>query len=311
MNYRNLSIMAVAASVFVIGCNQQPPIYEPTEEAIHNGSLYYSVSEANCKSCHGTDWKGSGPDAKGLTERGIKVPDFTAKPAPAKTVLDYFKAITVGTEKTKSLPSGHAFQFHTDRARWAMANFLFSLAKPQTTPKAIKTADEARLAALKEMQSAYSKERRWYMGDNKPSAEREHSSTVEAMLSKAGYTPTREISIVPVSDARRQATFEAQENQPQGYTLYRNNCQSCHGVFGEGAQGAVHLTSLPGTGEGVGGVPRLQPANASIRDLADSGQQVRTAHADKAAFGQKSPALTDEQWQILTDYIKSITGTQP
>ncbi len=310
MNYRNTIIGSMAVSIALLAsCKEETPIYEATAEALHQGSLYYSVSEANCKSCHGTDWNGNGPEARALKRQGLTVPDFTAPLSPDKTVLDYFKAITVGTENTKSLPSGHAYQSHTDRARWAMANFLYSLGKPSSDEARRKKATEA---AMKEIRAAYANNRRWYMGDNTPSAEREKAPALETMLSKAGFTPSREISVVPVSDSRREATFHAQDSQPEGYGLYRNNCQSCHGVFGEGSQGAVHLGALPGEGEGKGGIPRLKTVHASIRDLAEVGNlsagALSSAHDTKDAFGQKSPALSEEQWQLLADYIKSITG---
>jgi mono/diheme cytochrome c family protein len=310
MKNRNTIITGGAiALALLVSCQKQAPIYQATEEAKHNGSLYYSVSEANCKSCHGTDWNGQGPEARALKEQGLAATDFAAALAPEKTALDYFRAITIGTEKTKALPAGHAFQNHTDRARWAMANFLYSLGKP--------SSDEARrqtaiTAANKEIQTAYANSRRWYMGSNKPSAEREKASTLDQMLSKAGFTPTGNISIVPVTDSRREATFHAQEDQLEGYALYRSNCQSCHGVFGEGSQGAVHLSSLDGEGEGKGGYTRRKPVHATIRDLAEAGSLSAAAlsagHEEKDAFGQKQHALTAEQWDLLADYIKSITG---
>jgi mono/diheme cytochrome c family protein len=309
MNCRNTIIGSMAAIALLASCQKEAPIYEATAEALHRGSLYYSVSEANCKSCHGTDWNGNGPEARSLKEQGLPVPDFTAPLSPDKTVLDYFKAITTGTEKTKSLPSGHAYQSHTDRARWAMANFLYSLGKPSSDEARRKAASEA---AMKEVRNVYAANRRWYMGDNRPSAEREKAPALEVLLQKAGFTPSSEISIVPVSDSRREATFHAQENQEEGYILYKNNCQSCHGVFGEGSQGAVHLGALPGSGEGKGGIPRLKPVYSSIRDLADIGdlssRALSSAHNNRDAFGQKSYALTEEQWELLADYIKSITG---
>lgn len=309
MNYRNTIIGSMATIALLASCKKETPIYEATAEALHNGSLYYAVSEANCKSCHGTDWNGNGPEARSLKEQGLAVPDFTAALSPDKTVLDYFKAITIGTERTKSLPSAHAYQSHTDRARWAMANFLYSLGKPSSDEARRKKANEA---AMKEIRAAYANNRRWYMGDNKPSAEREKAPALEALLTKAGFTPSSEISVVPVSDSRREGALHAQDTQAEGYALYKSNCQSCHGVFGEGSQGAVHLGALPGEGEGKGGIPRLKPVYVSIRDLAEFGAlsagALSSAHNDKDAFGQKSYALTEEQWELLADYIKSITG---
>lgn len=295
-------------AVAIVACKKTPAIYESTPEALHNGSLYYTVSQYNCVSCHGTDFKGTGPEAKDLNDRGIKVPDFTAPLSPSKTALDYFKAVTVGTENTKSLPSAHAFQSHTDRARWAMANFLYSLGKPSSDEAKHKAAEAA---ALKEVKAVYDVNRKWYMGDNKPSADREKAPPFSELLSKAGFTPASEPSIVPVSDARRQTAAEAQANLPEGYALYRANCQRCHGSFGEGAQGSVTLISLPGEGEAVKGFTRRKPVQPTIPDLADAdlkADALRSAHEGKLAFGQSDYGLNADQWEQLSAYLKSITG---
>lgn len=312
MNYKHiksllggLTIATILVSTLV-SCNQPDPIYADTAEARHNGSFYYATSEANCKNCHGTEWKGDGPDARNLNP---KPTDFTVQLSADKTSLDYFKAITVGTDKTKSMPSSHAYQSLTDRSRWAMANFLYSLGKP---PKNEAQHKKAIIAANKQIQAEYSKNRRWYMGENTPSTDRPKSVAIDQMLDQASFTPTSEISLIEVSPARKEVTFHAQQNQPEGYQLYRSNCQSCHGVFGEGAQGAVHLSSLEGKGEGVGGFPRRIPVAASIRDFSETGNlsvaTLKAAHLNTEAFGQRSPNLSEDQWNEMTNYIKSITG---
>ncbi|MBW7857899.1 MAG: c-type cytochrome [Leptonema sp. (in: Bacteria)] len=312
MNYKHIKsllggfIICTTITTMVVSCNEPDPIYADTLEVRHNGSFYYATSEANCKNCHGTEWKGDGPDARNLNP---KPTDFTVALDPNKTSLDYFKAITVGTDKTKSMPSAHAYQSLTDRSRWAMANFLYSLGKPSKNEAQRK---KAIIAANKEMQSEYAKSRRWYMGANTPSSDRSTSEAIDKMLDKASFTPTSEISLIEVSPARKETTFSAQKNQPEGYQLYRSNCQSCHGVFGEGAQGAVHLSSLDGQGEGVGGFPRRKPVGASIRDFTEVGNlsvaALQAAHLNTEAFGQRSPSLSDDQWNEMANYIKSITG---
>lgn len=300
-----LVLLPVAA---LVSCNRGAPIYEATPEALHNGSLYYAVSQYNCVACHGTDWKGSGPEAKGLTAQGITLPDFTAPLSPEKTPLDYFKAMTVGTEKTKLLPNGHAFQSHTDRARWAMANFLYLQGQPSSDESKRKASVEA---AMKEVRKTYDSNRKWYMGDNKPSAEREKAPGLSDLLSKAGFTPDAEPSIVPVTDARRAAAATAREEHTEGFLVYQANCQKCHGIFGEGAQGAVSLVGLTAEGEGWKGIPRRKAVQAPIPDLADrtlSAAALRSAHEAKHYAGQSAYGLTEEQWEQLSDYLKSITG---
>ena len=168
-----------------VACSsEKPPIYEATPDSLYNGSLYYASSEYNCKSCHGTQWDGNGPEAKNLEKDGIKVPSFTDATPPEITPVDYFKAMTVGTANTKKLPSGHAFQSHTDRGRWAMANFLYSLA-PAVATKDQAKRQEAMTKAMEEAKQAYSESRRWNMGFV-PLAERPKSPKLEDMK---GYNP--------------------------------------------------------------------------------------------------------------------------
>ena len=172
-------ILAIAA------CSPEPaPIHEATPESLYKGSIYYASSEYNCKNCHGTAWDGNGPEAKSLKEQGLEVPAFTDATAPEVTPVDYFKAMTVGTDKTKELPSGHAYQSHTDRARWAMAHYLYSLAPPVAEKDAAKRK-AAIHAAMEEVKKAYATSRRWNMGYT-PISERPQSPKLEDM---SGYNP--------------------------------------------------------------------------------------------------------------------------
>ena len=172
-------ILAAAA------CGKEPaPIYKATADSLYNGSVYYASSEYNCKSCHGIAWDGNGPEAKGLKEQGIEVPSFTDATAPEVTPVDYFKAMTVGTENTTDLPSGHAYQSHTDRGRWAMAHYLYSLAPPVSSKDKAKR-EEAIHAAMEEVKQAYASSRRWNMGFT-PLKERPQPPKLEEM---SGFNP--------------------------------------------------------------------------------------------------------------------------
>ena len=181
MKYFISGILLLAAA----GCNTEPaPIYEATADSLYKGSLYYASSEYNCKNCHGTAWDGNGPEAKALKEQGIEVPSFVDATPPEVTPVDYFKAMTVGTEKTKGVPSSHAYQSHTDRGRWAMANYLYSLAPPVAGKDKLKR-EEAMHKAMEEVKKAYASSRRWNMGF-KPLAERPKAPELEKM---SGYNP--------------------------------------------------------------------------------------------------------------------------
>ena len=181
MKYKIIFLLLISLTINFCNKNVDSPVYVLNQSVLINGSLYYN--EAGCVRCHGISYKGDGPEAKTLeTEKSLIVPNFV-RALPSKTTpLDYFKVITMGTEKFKE----HAYQNYTDRGRWAMANYLYNLSLP---PESIKDKDvnQERNLALKEMmkqvEEVYSKTRRWEMGytpiDNRP-----QSPKLEELLPK-------------------------------------------------------------------------------------------------------------------------------
>ena len=162
-------------------CNAKTeiPVYALRRQVLINGSLYYN--EAGCAACHGVAFDGKGPEAEALQkERSLVVPDLKAKiPAvkdSVKTPMDYFKSITMGT---KSYPE-HAYQSYTDRGRWAMAYYLYSLAKPPHDSKEKLKQRRALLAMQEQLKKVYAKKRRWEMG-YKPIEERPQAPKLEKL----------------------------------------------------------------------------------------------------------------------------------
>ncbi|MCR9144948.1 MAG: hypothetical protein NXI24_22110 [bacterium] len=138
------------------------PVYEVNRDVIFQGSVYYA--QAGCAKCHGVGFDGLGPDATATkNETGLEMPGFAdVAIAPEKTALTYFKTITMGTEQ---LPT-HSNQSYTDRGRWAMAHFLYSLTTKPTGPDGHE--HQAALAqADAEIRAAYDGNRRWVMGYKK------------------------------------------------------------------------------------------------------------------------------------------------
>lgn len=207
MQSRTFIISAISGLLFAAACGTEPaPIYEATPESLYLGSVYAASSEYNCKNCHGTSWDGTGPEAKALKENGVNVPSFVDATAPEVTPLDYFKAITVGTKNTKGLPSNHAYQSHTDRARWAMAHYLYSLA-PAVAPKDRARREEAMNQSIQEARKAYAESRRWNMG-YVPLDERPSSPKLEEMT---GYNPVATQEAAPESEDEAPAPETTEE----------------------------------------------------------------------------------------------------
>ncbi len=161
-------------------CNKEKPlpVYALDQKVLIDGSVYYS--EAGCARCHGVSYKGDGPDSKSLQdEKGFLVPDLTRALLPKVTPLDYFKTITMGTEKFKE----HAYQNYTDRGRWAMAYYLYSLSPDP------ENSDDKKIRALAissmrdEVEKVYAKTRRWEMGYT-PIDKRSKSPELEELLPK-------------------------------------------------------------------------------------------------------------------------------
>ncbi len=119
------------------------------------------------------------------------VPDFTLMTSADKTPLDYFKAITAGSVFNKTLKEkkfkGHDYHELTDRARWAMANFLFSLA-PHPQGRDAQVRAQAVSKAMNTAAAEYAKaaklgHRRWQIGFT-PIGQRSKTPTLDELLKK-------------------------------------------------------------------------------------------------------------------------------
>lgn len=285
--------------IMLIYCKEkESKIYESTPEALNYGSIIYASSEANCKNCHGIDYKGNGPEAKDL---GIPVPDFTGKIPPEKTPINYFKAISVGTDKTiKNGVNYHAFYSLTDKAKWALSNYLYSLQKPLTGKDKEKRAEELN-KAYKEIENIYSKNRKWYMGENTPSSEREKPIELNELIQKTNFSLEKDETQKTLTDEQKEKIFESRKLYQEGYFLYQNNCQSCHGIGGEGIQGSQLLGILENSRyDAIKGIARRKPSFVGIPKL--------TNLITKESIIQKhNYNFSDEQWNELIQYIKAIT----
>ncbi len=275
------------------------PVYESNATVVYKGSIYYA--EAGCAKCHGVGFDGAGPDASGVqSETGLSVPGFqSVEIAPEKTPLAYFKAITVGTEK---LPT-HSYQSYTDRGRWAMAHFLYSLTTKPSGPKA--AAHGAQLAKDEQaVHAAYASDRRWVMG-YKPIGERDKAPELGSLMKLTSVE--EEYATVSVDEARK----DRRDVTHAGYELYENNCVMCHGKYGEGMASSKRF-----------GLYRCDERDRqcgvflSTRDFADS-----TALQSAGAFSEAHAAASDagqnlrsfshfstEEWQDLYDYTRKLAG---
>jgi mono/diheme cytochrome c family protein len=209
--------IAFAAALGIVFCSRPDQIiYQPSLGDIRSGSIYYATE--NCSSCHGVDLDGKGSAATKLKiERNITTPGFTGKPAPEITPVRYFKAITKGTANLED----HTYHALTDRARWAIAHFLFSKHEALSGTARDKHLEQA-AKDFAEASKGYAEsgDRRWIMGYNLP-GEREKGPEVKGTASLAS------------SAASAQAAVE--EYDSEGSRLYAKNCSSCHGIRGEGA----------------------------------------------------------------------------
>ena len=177
--FRRLFVL-LSLGIVIFACREKTeiPVYALNRQVLINGSLYYN--EAGCARCHGTAFDGKGPEAQDLQkERGLSTPDLKIKIPAEKTPIDYFKSITQGT---KDYPQ-HAYQSYTDRGRWAMAYYLYSLAKPLQDSKEKLKRRQALLAMQTKLKKVYAKKRRWEMG-YKPLEERPQSPKLEELRKK-------------------------------------------------------------------------------------------------------------------------------
>ncbi len=304
----------VATVISLASCGEKTyPVYKETGDSRFMGSMFYANS--GCISCHGAKWDGKGADA-GLYA-GLQATDFTTVNKSDKTPEDYFLAVTdpkgyfasrkgkVEDSVLESFSASHKILTVTDKARWQMAHFLYSLA--QGSPDASKIA-----ASEKKLAEVYASARRWEIGIT-PVEDRKKSPELDAVISKAGYTVAAPAQEVNVSENRVKVYLET----GVASDLYKNNCASCHGNYGEGTQGSyVGLignmpmkTGFPRTGDAPS---RQKPTGLTLKDLAGSSAlssvgAFSSAHeADATALGFAS--LTQEEWNQLFNYTKRLAG---
>ena len=150
--------------------------YELSKKLLIDGSIYYN--QASCANCHGLAYDGKGPAAEKLKEeRGLNVPNLRQTIAAKRIPEDYFKSITIGTEKFPE----HRYNAYTDRGRWALAHYLYTLA-----PVPIKSSDKivrnkALRAMYKRLSEIYSKSRRWNLSKNHTEQQKNTRSTPPAL----------------------------------------------------------------------------------------------------------------------------------
>lgn len=275
------------------------PVYESNATVVYKGSVYFA--EAGCAKCHGVGFDGNGPDASGVqSESGLAVPGFQGVTIePEKTPLAYFKAVTVGTDK---LPS-HSYQSYTDRGRWAMAHFLYSLT---TKPSGAKGAAHAAQLAKDEqaVHAAYAADRRWVMG-YKPIGERDKAPELGSLMKLASVD--EEYATVSADDERKAR----RDADHPGAALYENNCVQCHGKYGEGMASSKRF-----------GLVRCDDRKRqcgvflSTKDFADSAALQSTgafsgAHGAASDAGQNLRSFSHfsaDEWQDLYDYTRKLAG---
>lgn len=277
------------------------PVYDVDREVLFQGSAYYA--QAGCAKCHGVQYDGQGPDATATrNDTGLTVPGFQGTTiAPEKTPLAYFKAITVGSEKL----TNHSFQGYTDRGRWAMAHFLYSLTTRPLGKDGYKH-EEALAKASAEIREAYDGNRRWVMGYKKIE-DRPQTPALDELLKLTSVA--EDAANTPVDEtrkARRDASIT-------GHDAYERSCASCHGLYGEGMAsserfGLIECKDNP--------LKRQCGVYLSTTDFARSGSlgglaQFKGAHARLSAESQNMRSfghLSDDEWQDLLNYARHLAG---
>lgn len=275
------------------------PVYDSNREVIFQGSVYYA--QAGCAKCHGVAFDGMGPDATATkNETGLTVSGFQGTTIdPAKTPLVYFKTITMGTEK---LPT-HSNQAYTDRGRWAMAHFLYSLTTKPSGSDAHKH-ESALASARTETREAYANNRRWVMGYKKIE-DRPQTPKLDELLKLTNVTEDRAAS--PVDEAR----VARRDRGISGYREYENNCASCHGLYGEGMASSERFGLIDCGPERKRqcGVYLSTPDFQNSAALGGVGA-FKDAHDRASAEGQNLRSfshLSDDEWQDLLGYVKNLT----
>ena len=147
-----LAFLVLLVTLFVFQWNEKGnTVYQENAEVIYQGSVYYNYEK--CGQCHGINYDGQGPNAESIrNDYNIVVPGFDGE-TKSKTHLDFFKAITLGTE---SFPD-HTYLNYTDQGRWAMAYFLYSLEKMPKKEDERRELQENIAQANREIKKLYQK----------------------------------------------------------------------------------------------------------------------------------------------------------
>ncbi len=154
------------------------PVYIADRQALIDGSVFYN--DAGCASCHGVQFDGKGPEAREVNKQsGITPTNFKAKLIAKRTPIDYFRAITIGTKSYKQ----HSYQNYTDRGRWSMAHYLYSLAQPLTKAKELSERRQALTRMQEKLSEIYANKRRWDIGYT-PREKRSSSPMLDELLAK-------------------------------------------------------------------------------------------------------------------------------
>ncbi len=293
-------LILILILLYQIQCKKIEQVYEQTPESINYGSLIYASNEVNCKNCHGIDFKGNGPEAKDLD---IPVPDLTGVIPPEKTYLDYFKTISIGSQRTiKDGVNYHAYYSLTDKSKWGLAHYLYSMGKEPESSEGKKIRKEAIKKANEEIVQVYSKNRKWYIGDNKPSTEREKSVPLNDLIQNTNIQLIGDLPLNILTEKDITRVQEARIQYEDGYILYQNNCQSCHGLAGEGVQGSYNLGLLEESRkEPIRNVSRRVPSYIGIPKIN------KNNISKEVIYNKHNFYYSDEQWNDLINYIKAIT----
>jgi len=310
-------LLAVALSLSAAACAGEKPVYVSTPDKVYTGSIYYV--QAECTSCHGGEWDGNGPETKNMKAAGFNPTSFTGEVPAEKTPVDYFKSISDPAQyfaATKAKVSEadfnrfvgkHTHHNMTDRARWAIAHFLFSRHSGDPYSKNKSAIDEK----MKEVKTVYAEKRRWELGYT-PIAQKSTTPSLDEMISKSLGRADDELSMPSVTDERKTAAVET----GTGASIYRTDCRSCHGEF---AEGSVEGPSLGLLNQGPSiendkGINRRTMAYVSVPDLSltagiNSIGDFKKAHGDNSSMMVPSiQNLSDSEWQDLYNYTKRLSG---
>jgi mono/diheme cytochrome c family protein len=315
------AIILTIPVAFMIRCaGDNKPVYETTQDREYLGSLYYAKSD--CATCHGGEWDGQGPDAKRMNSLGFQTTAFTSADRATKTPADYFKAVTdpetyFETNKPAGVSAGdlaafvasHKYLTYTDRARWAISNFLYS--------RGTGSPDSSKISAMKaELAGIYGVSRRWEIGFE-PVENRVNRPNLQDLIKKASFRV--QDSTVEPGEVSKERALAANEGDPRAIKIYENRCSTCHGTYGEGKEVGKRF-GLNGMIPVIGGFPRVgdgpvhqKPVGYVTRDLKRSGAMAsvgafKSAHGSAGLTVPGLGAYSESDWSLLYSYVKSMVN---